>query len=106
MGASITKVLCYLTMNVVLYWQIARSHPIQYDWKRTVLSFSALLLLILIVIQIGLDEPILSFTLRIGSSLFIWTMFVLFMKGILTNHERKTIFLNLAKSKKRFFSMI
>lgn len=105
-GASITKVLCYLVMNVVLYWQIARSHPIPYDWGKSLLSFLTLLLLVLILMHIGLSEPILSLILREGCSLIIWTIFALMIKGILTDQERKTIFLYLARSKKRIFSII
>ena len=100
MGASVTKVLCYLVMNIVLYWQIARCHPVQYDWKRMALSFSVLLLLIFIIVHIGLDEPLVSFMLRVLSSLFIWAVFVFLVKGILTDHERKTIFRYLTRAAK------
>jgi O-antigen/teichoic acid export membrane protein len=106
MGASVTKVICYLVLNIVVYWQIVRIHPIQYDWKRTVLSFSGLLMMIVIIMQIRLAEPLWSFVLRVGLGLLIWTAFVFLVKGILTNHERETIMLYLARSKQRLFCKI
>lgn len=105
-GAAVTKVACYLVMNIVVYWQIARIHPIQYDWKRTILSFAGVFLLSAIIMQIRLDEPLLSFTLRVGASLLIWTTFVFLAKGILTKHERETIMLYLVRSKQRILCKV
>lgn len=103
-GAATTKVICYLIMNIVLYWQIARFHPIQYDWKRAASCFSFMLFLVLIIINIRLDEPLSSLTLRVGSSLLIWTMFIFLVKGILTHYERNAISFYLTKKWQRFLA--